>query len=125
MDFVNPQKRTSFVQLCNKRYCRDLRQSARYKEVMARTKACDRTAEQQSVCKAKQAADTLETTARRARRALRWASSNPPDSDADFILPVPSTGLEAPSDHLTGRRHNAITATVRDLITALPISCVC
>jgi hypothetical protein len=46
-----------------------------------------------------------------------WASSNPPDSDADFILPVPSTGLEAPSDHLTGRRRKTKLVLVVILAT--------
>jgi hypothetical protein len=52
---------------------------------MARTKAGDRTAEQQSVWEVQQAADALEAAARRARRALRWASSNPPDSDVTLL----------------------------------------
>jgi len=44
------------------------------KSQSARTKAFDLTAEQQAAWEAQQAVDTLEAAARRARRALRWAS---------------------------------------------------
>jgi hypothetical protein len=70
---------------------------------MARTKAHNRTAEHQAAWEAQEAADAREAAARRARRGCR-ASSDPPASDEEFILPVPSTGLEAPGNHLTGRR---------------------
>ena len=62
---------------------------------MARTKAHNRTAEQQAAWEAQEAADAREAAqeaaaaaARRTRRGLR-ASSDPPDEE--FILPVPST----------------------------------
>ena len=80
--FVNPKKRTALYSFVTK--VLQVPSSAPYKTVMALTKSGDRTAEQQSVWKAQQAADLLESAARRARRALRWASSNPPDSEVEI-----------------------------------------
>jgi len=82
LDFVNQQKRTALYSFVTK--VLQVPSSAPYKTVMALTKSGDRTAEQQSVWKAQQAADLLESAARRARRALRWASSNPPDSEVEI-----------------------------------------
>ena len=83
---------------------------------MARTKARHRTAEQQAAWEAQEAADAREAAATRARRRCR-ASSDAPASDEEFILPVPSTGLEAPSDHLTGRRRKTKLVLVVILAT--------
>jgi len=83
---------------------------------MARTKAHHRTAEQQAAWEAQEAADAREAAATRARRRCR-ASSDAPASDEEFILAVPSTGLEAPSDHLTGRRRKTKLVLVVILAT--------
>ena len=74
---------------------------ARHKAVMARTKAHNRTAEQQAAWEAQEAADAreaaqeaAEAAARRARRGRRASSDHPyyhtHPPDEDFILPVPS-----------------------------------
>ena len=72
---------------------------------MARTKALDRTVEQQAAWEAQQTADAreaaqeaAEAAARRTRRGLRASRD---EVDEEFILPVPNTELEEPGNHLT------------------------
>jgi hypothetical protein len=88
---------------------------------MARTKALDRTVEQQAAWEAQQAADAreaaqeaAEAAARRTRRGLRASRD---EVDEEFILPVPNTELEEPGNHLTGRRRKTTLVLVVLLAT--------
>ena len=94
---------------------------ARHKAVMARTKAKNRTVEQQAAWEAQQAADAREAAqeaaaaaARRTRRGLRASRD---EVDEEFILPVPNTELEEPGNHLTGRRRKTTLVLVVLLAT--------